>query len=147
MLQLALCLCKVSGLQAGHAPGGPHRPRVELALCGDLHGQSEAVVLDQLVPDSPGEVRLSQLLDGGDLRVACRHQQSEEVHATQVAVAELHPRRIAGLVESHLGAHEEALDEAEEKQGQGKRDQNSFCLLLNTYLPKYTHPPDYKVVI
>ena len=77
---------KLPAAEAGHAPCGPDHARVQLALGGDLHGQLELVLLYQSVPDPPSELRLGQLLDGGDHSGTRGDQLSQELHPTQVAV-------------------------------------------------------------
>ena len=45
----------------------------------------EPVILDETVTDAPGEVRLGEFLDRGDLGPARGDKEPEEVHTTQIA--------------------------------------------------------------
>ena len=85
MFELVSCGGEVPTLEARHTPGTPHSTRVQLTLSGDLHCQTEPVVLDKTITDASGEIWLGELLNGGDLGPARRDEESEEVYTTQVA--------------------------------------------------------------
>lgn len=111
VLELATCLWEISRFQTCHAPSRPDSYSVQLALGGHFHGQAKPIILNQLVPNTSGEIWLRQLLDGWDLVVTRRDEETKNIHSAQVRITQFNSRWGVCFRKPQLGIEKQVLDE------------------------------------